>query len=100
MQRAIVLSNGLVTSLVALAMLPAALAWPSVAEAVARAHPNAAVDGALCFGPLVLPGVLLVSGAALRAAWERDPTAARLNAGALAVWAALAGAVGVLVQAV
>ena len=99
MQRALVVSNGLVTSLVALATLPAALAWPSVAEAVVRAHPNAAVDGALCFGPLLLPAILLASGGALRAAWDRDPTAARLNAGALAVWAALGGAVAVLIHA-
>lgn len=99
MQRAIVVSNGLVTSIVALATLPAALAWPAVAEAVVRAHPNVAVDGALCFGPLVLPGVLLVSGAALRAAWERDPRAVRLNAASLVVWTAMAAAVGVLLRA-
>ena len=93
-RRSVVFVNGLLTSTVAAGLLPAALAWPSVAEAVVQRHPHVAVDGALCFGPLLVPALLLVSGAALRSAWDRDPRAFRLNAGALSVWA-VAGLAGV-----
>jgi hypothetical protein len=95
-RRAVVTMNGLLASTAAVATMPGALAWPAVAEAVVRSHPSAAVDGLLCFGPLLVPALLLASGVALRSAWDRDPNALRLNAGALSAWA-VAGVGGVAV---
>ena len=86
-RRAVVTTNAVFTSTATVATMPGALAWPSVADAVVRAHPSAAVDGLLCFGPLLVPALLLASGLALRSAWDRDPAALRLNAGALSAWA-------------
>lgn len=75
-------------------LVPITTLWPTLARALADRHPpvdatGLAVDFALCFGPLLLPLLLLVTGVALRSSWLRERDADRWNRVALGGWLAV-----------
>ncbi|HHO51498.1 MAG TPA: hypothetical protein ENK18_11635 [Deltaproteobacteria bacterium] len=101
--RIFVALNAMCTAVGFASLIPLSLSYPGAAEAaVARQDSGTAayvaLDAALCFGPLLWVGWLLVSTAALRSAWARDRAATRLNVVVTASWglgvALLRGALG------
>lgn len=101
--RIFVASNAMCTAAGVASLVPLFLIYPGVAEAVVARHDMGtasyvALDAALCFGPLLWVGWLLVSAAAIRSAWIRDQTAVRFNVAVAASWglagAALGGVLG------
>lgn len=99
----LVAANAACTTGVGAVLLPALTVYPRVAAAVvAQSTPSrswlgqTALDAALCFGPLLLPGLLLFAATALRAAWRREPGAAGRNGAAFAGWLLTGGLVAAL----
>ena len=87
--------NAACTTAAAAALIPLVLLYPAVASAVVdRRAPGTvgyvALDAALCFGPLLVPILVLIGAAALRSAWSGERDAARLNAASLAGWGSAA----------
>ncbi|MCA9492176.1 MAG: hypothetical protein KC621_19725 [Myxococcales bacterium] len=97
--RLVTTMNALMGATAGVGLLPLTSAWPAFAGSVAERHPPVTVGGTLldallCFGPLLVPLVLVASIAAVRATLRREQDAARWNAVAAVGWG-LVGAVGV-----
>lgn len=87
--------NAVCTVTSALGLLPGAALYPRVANAaLVAAGGSVTTDAVLCFGPLLVPGALLLGGAALHRSWSGAADATRWNLRALAAWGACAGLAG------
>lgn len=87
------LPNALCTTGGALGLLPGAAVYPGLAaRALAAADGSVWVDAGLCFGPLLLPAVLVLGAVGLQRAWSGAPDAAGWNLRALGAWAGCAAA--------
>lgn len=88
---ALVGANGACTAAALVSVVPLAVIWPYVAELLADPGAGSALealarDALLCFGPLAVPPFLALGATALRSAWRREPSAARLNGSAVVAW--------------
>lgn len=97
--RVVTTMNALMGATAGIGLVPLTSAWPAFAGSVAERHPPVTVggtvlDAVLCFGPLLLPLVLVASITAVRATLRRERDAARWNAVAAVGWG-LIGAVAV-----
>lgn len=90
-------TNGVLGVGAGLGLVPLTSAWPAFAGSVSETAPTGLggtlLDAALCFGPLLVPLVVVASMAAVRASLREDEDAGRWNAVAAVGWG-LVGAVG------
>lgn len=98
LHRGMIVINAVCTIATMVSLVPVALIYPCVAEALASAEAGSQIaaigrDALLCFGPLAVPFFLVLGAAALRSAWLREPAALRLNGSALAMWGATAAGI-------
>lgn len=96
MRRVVIAFNAAITGVIGAGLLPLALLYPGVAAALSMRGSRAGwiagtvQDAALCFGPLLLPVMLLVSGSALQSAHRREPGATARNVAAITGWTLIA----------